>query len=269
MRAPKIRRRGGGEKLRRGIYIIPSLFTVANMFCGFLSMAYSGRGRMETAAVLILVAGLADVLDGRIARLTGTTSSFGEAYDSLADVISFGAAPALLAFHWGLWEVPRVGMACAFLFLVAGSIRLARFSTGGHDLSRFQGLPIPAGAGAIALFVLISPEPVMHPAFIPVVAGFVIAVALLMVSNLPYRSFKDLNLKRQWPAPTLFAIALVFSLITLTPHTLSILLAIYILSAPVMVLTGRLRNGRRGNPAAASPPSTGSEEAHVPHTDTD
>ncbi len=269
MRPPRIRRRGGGTKLRRGIYIIPSLFTVANMFCGFLSMVYSGRGRMETAALFIMIAGLADTLDGRIARLTQTTSSFGEAYDSLADVISFGAAPALLAFHWGLWEVPRIGMACAFLFLVAGSIRLARFNTASHSEGRFQGLPIPAGAGATALLVLSHPKPVVHPAFIPVVVCFVVAVALLMVSSLPYRSFKDMNLKRQWPTPTLFAIALVFSLVTLTPHVLSILLAVYILSAPVMVVSGRLRNRDRQAASGISPRHTESEEDNEPHTHAD
>ncbi len=243
MRRPKVRRRRSRPDLRRGIYIIPSLFTVANIFFGFLSVVESGRGRFARAGVLIMIAILADMLDGRIARLTGATSQFGEVYDSIADVVSFGLAPAILAFHWGLWEVPRVGMAVAFLFLVGGSIRLARFSSRAHDLGRFEGLPIPAGAGAIALLVLVSPTPVQHPAFIPVVAAFTIALALLMVSNLPYRSFKDVNLRRQWPAPTLFAIALVFSLITLTPHVLSVMLAIYILSAPIAVLTGRFRRG--------------------------
>ena len=197
MRVPRLRRRRSSERLRRGVYIIPSLFTVANIFCGFLSAIESSRGRMERAAVLILIACVADILDGRIARLTGTTTTFGEVYDSLADVISFGVAPALLAFHWGLWQVPRIGMALVFLFLVGGSIRLARFSSLAHDNHSFVGLPIPAGAGAVAMLVLVSPTPVSHPAFIPVVACFVLCVALLMVSNLPYRSFKDLNLRKQ------------------------------------------------------------------------
>jgi CDP-diacylglycerol--serine O-phosphatidyltransferase len=209
----------------------------------------SSRSHFERAALLILVAIIADILDGRIARLTGSTSSFGEVYDSLADVISFGVAPALLAFQWGLWEVPRIGMAFAFLFLVAGSIRLARFSSRAHDTHIFQGLPIPAGAGAIAMLVLVSPTPVQHPAFIPVVVGFVLCLSLLMVSNLPYRSFKDVNLRKQWPATTLFAIALAFSLITLTPHVLSVLAAVYILSAPVAVLTNKVRR-RSASPVA-------------------
>jgi CDP-diacylglycerol--serine O-phosphatidyltransferase len=236
--------------MRRGYYVIPSLFTVANIFCGFLSIIASSRDQFERAAVLILVAIFADVLDGRIARLTGTTTQFGEEFDSLADVVSFGMAPALLAFQWGLWEVPRIGMAVSFLFLVAGSIRLARFSSANHDSTNFVGLPIPAGAGAISMLVLMSPTPVTHPAFIPVVVVFVLGLSLLMVSNLPYPSFKGVNLRRKWPAPTLFLIAVVFSLVTLTPHVLSILAVIYILSAPVAVLTKKARH-RSAGPAVA------------------
>ncbi|MDH3815441.1 MAG: CDP-diacylglycerol--serine O-phosphatidyltransferase [Acidobacteriota bacterium] len=242
MKKPRVKRRKSTTGKRRGFYVIPSLFTVANIFCGFLSIVASSRGQFERASILILIAIFADVLDGRIARLTGTVTQFGEEFDSLADVTSFGVAPALLAFQWGLWEVPRVGMAVAFLFLVAGSIRLARFSATDNDSLDFIGLPIPAGAGSIAMLVLTSPSPVTHPAFIPVVVAFVLGLSLLMVSNLPYPSFKGVNLRRKWPAPTLFLIALAFSLITLTPHFLSILAAIYIISAPVTVLTRKVRH---------------------------
>jgi CDP-diacylglycerol--serine O-phosphatidyltransferase len=240
---PRVRRKKRTTGRRKGFYLIPSLFTVANIFCGFMSIIASSRDQFERAAVFILVAILADVLDGRIARLTGTVTQFGEEFDSLADVTSFGVAPALLAFQWGLWEVPRVGMAVAFLFLVAGSIRLARFSSTTHESLDFIGLPIPAGAGSISMLVLSSPSPVTHPWFIPVVVAFVLGLALLMVSNLPYPSYKAVNLRRKWPAPTLFLIALAFSLITLTPHFLSVLAVIYILSAPVAVLTRKVRRG--------------------------
>lgn len=265
MKTPRV---NGGETSsgkRRGFYLIPSLFTVANIFCGFLSIVASSRGQFERASILILIAIFADVLDGRIARLTGTVTQFGEEFDSLADVTSFGVAPALLAFQWGLWDVPRVGMAVAFLFLVAGSIRLARFSATDHDSLDFIGLPIPAGAGSIAMLVLTSPSPVTHPAFIPVVVAFVLGLSLLMVSNLPYPSFKGVNLRRKWPAPTLFLIALVFSLITLTPHFLSILAAIYILSAPVTVLTRKMRH----KPDAAEEPvsTPGDATSAVENTD--
>ena len=258
MRVKVKRRKKVDGRLRRGFYVIPSLFTVANIFCGFLSIIASSRDQYERAAVLILVAIFADVLDGRIARLTGTTTQFGEEFDSLADVVSFGMAPALLAFKWGLWDVPRIGMAVAFLFLVAGSIRLARFSSANHDSPNFVGLPIPAGAGAISMLVLMSPSPVTHPAFIPVVVAFVLGLSLLMVSNLPYPSFKGVNLRRKWPAPTLFLIAVVFSLITLTPHVLSILATIYILSAPVLVLTKKARR-RPAEPIAAHGDSNADE----------
>lgn len=250
MRRPRLIRRRGKDGLRRGIFLIPSLFTVANIFCGFFSAVEASRGRMERAALFILIATVADILDGRIARLTGASSSFGEIFDSLADVISFGMAPALLIFHWGLWQVPRPGIAVSFLILVAVAIRLARFSASPHDLHDFSGLPSPGGAGAIALFVLVSPSPVQHPAFIPVVGVFAVSIALLMVSNLPYRSFKDVDLRRRWPVTSIFVMALAFSLITLTPHVLSVMAAVYILSAPVVVLTRRFR--RRG--ASIPPP---------------
>lgn len=264
------RRRRSRPRLRKGIYLIPSLFTMANMFCGFLSVIESsrghfepGRGHFERAALLILFAIIADILDGRIARMTGATTSFGEAYDSLADVISFGIAPALLAFQWGLWQAPRVGMAMSFLFLVGTSIRLARFNSAAHDSQDFTGLPSPAAAGAVAMMVLLSPTPVQHPSFIPVVAVVVLSLALLMVSNLPYRSFKDLKMRRQWPAPTLFAIALIFSLVTLDPRLLSVLAALYILSAPFNVLTRRLR-GR--NEPVSTPRQSGSADG-IENTD--
>jgi CDP-diacylglycerol--serine O-phosphatidyltransferase len=250
---PRVKRRKSTTGKRRGFYLIPSLFTVANIFCGFLSIVASSRGQFERAAILILIAIFADVLDGRIARLTGTVTQFGKEFDSLADVTSFGVAPALLAFQWGLWDVPRVGMAVAFLFLVAGSIRLARFSSTHSDSLDFIGLPIPAGAGSISMLVLTSPSPVTHPAFIPVVVAFVLGLSLLMVSNLPYPSFKGVNLRKKWPAPTLFLIALVFSLITLTPHFLSVFAAVYILSAPVTVLTRKVRHKQD---AAGEPIST-------------
>ena len=151
-------------------------------------------------------------------------------------------------------------MTIAFLFLVAGAIRLARFSAVPHDSVDFIGLPIPAGAGSIAMMVLLSPTPVTHPAFMPVVAAFVLGLALLMVSNLPYKSFKDVNLRKKWPAPTLFLIALVFSLVTLTPHFLSIFAAVYILSAPVSVLTRKARRTR--NSEAAAETELGDENVH-------
>ena len=197
-----------------------------------------------------------DILDGRIARLTNTTSAFGEAYDSIADVVSFGVAPALLVFQWGLWEVPRAGMAVAFLYLVAGTVRLARFSTKGQESLDFSGLPIPAGASAIAMLVLLSPSPVTHPWFIPVVIVFVLGISLLMVSNVVYPSFKSIDLRRRWPAPVLFLIALVFSMAIIHPiYFLVILAAAYILSGPVWMLIRKRPDGARHETDGFPPPS--------------
>lgn len=257
MRGRRREPRGGrGQRLRRGVYLIPSLFTVANVFVGFYSLVATARGDFETASILILIAVVADSLDGRIARLTHTTSSFGEAYDSLADVISFGAAPALLSYKWGLWQRPRLGLAVAFLFLVGGSIRLARFNSQAKDPRFFKGMPIPAGAAAVALLVLESPQPVQHPAFLLLVAGFVLALALLMVSTLPYRSFKDINLRQRLPVTIFFAIAIVFALLTFAPiHVLSLLLVVYILSAPLAVLTHTRSRGGGGPSVADDEPT--------------
>jgi CDP-diacylglycerol--serine O-phosphatidyltransferase len=225
------------------------------MLCGFMSIIQSTRGRFEPASWLILGAIIADILDGRIARQTGTTSSFGAAYDSLADVISFGAAPALLAFHWGLSELGRVGVAFSFLFLVAGSIRLARFNSTTAETTDFKGLPIPAGAAAIAMLGLVYSQPVIHRNLLVSFAAFVFTLSVLMVSNLPYRSFKDLNLKKQWPAPLLFMIALVLTLVLLTPLTpylLSLMVGLYILS-PLVTLTRRARRKRISDLPPAEP----------------
>ncbi len=242
----RARRPGSGrQRLRKGIYIIPSLFTVGNIFCGFFSLVETMRGNLDRAAVAILVAVVADVLDGRIARLTGTTSEFGKAYDSLADVVSFGTAPALLAVQWGLWQKPMLGLAVAFLFLVAGSIRLARFNIQVSDSHDFTGLPIPAGASAIALLVLVSPGPVRDPYFLWIFAGFVLCLSLLMVSNLQYRAFKDIDLRKRWPVTSLFLIAFVFSMVVFArSKVLAILLAIYILSAPTRVVASWIRPSR-------------------------
>ncbi len=237
-------RRQAGQRLRKGIYLVPSLFTVANIFFGFRSIVDCTQGNTERAAAMIIFAIVADVLDGRIARLTGATSSFGAAYDSIADVISFGVAPALLVFQWGMWQLPEIGWALAFLFLVAGSIRLARFSSTAHT-SNFVGLPIPAGAGTIALVVLISPSPVAVPAFVPVVICFVLALSLLMVSSLSYPSFKDLDLRKRWPATMIFGIAVLYSVVTVrmvTPYLLGILAGVYVVW-PVAALISRLGRG--------------------------
>jgi CDP-diacylglycerol--serine O-phosphatidyltransferase len=242
MRPP---RRPARESFRRGIYLLPSLFTVGNLFFGFWAVVDAINGRLDRAPWLILAAGLLDGLDGRIARLTHATSDFGKEYDSLADVVSFGVAPAILAYQWGLHDMGHWGLAAAFLFLVAGSIRLARFNIKAQAADRrfFTGLAIPGGAGALTLMVLLDPEPVVDLRLKIVVCMFVFLISVLMVSNIPYRSFKEINLRRRWPVWAIFVIALVLALATaLGRQAMALLLGIYVLSGPLEAGVRRLRH---------------------------
>lgn len=237
-------RRPARESLRWGIYLIPSLFTVGNMFCGFAAVLHSINGRLTLAAWLLILAGVLDGLDGRIARLAHASSEFGKEYDSLADVISFGLAPAVLVYLWGLWMLGRWGAAAAFLFLVAGSVRLARFNVKAAHGERgyFTGLPIPAGAGALAVMVLAAPEPPAGRAAGIATSVYVLLVALLMVSTVAYRSYKDFNLRQRWPATAFFVFAVVIAVIAVSPvPTMAVLCAAYLLSGPVELVTRRLR----------------------------
>jgi CDP-diacylglycerol--serine O-phosphatidyltransferase len=248
-------RRRPRVSLRRGIFILPSLFTVGNMLSGFASILHAINGRLETAAWLILLAGILDGIDGRVARLAKVSSEFGKEYDSLADVVSFGVAPAILVYQWGLWGMGRWGWIAGFLFLVAGSVRLARFNvkSAGEDRARFTGLPIPGGAGALTMLVLVTPEPVVDRAMTIGVWAFVLTVSFLMVSTVPYRSYKDFNLRKRLPATAFFLFALVIAIIAVSPvPTMAILAALYLLSGPVELLLRRVRR-RAPTPPGAAP----------------
>ena len=183
--------------VRRGVYVLPALFTLGNILCGYLSIDAAHQHRFYTAASLLFLAGILDGLDGRVARLTGSTSAFGEQLDSLADVISFGVAPAFLAYQWGLGGFERLGLAVSFLFVVCGACRLARFNVQIHvvDKRYFVGLPIPAGAAAVAGVVWIHPAPLPSAGWSVAYLVFTVVVAYLMISTLRYRSFKDLDIK--------------------------------------------------------------------------
>jgi CDP-diacylglycerol--serine O-phosphatidyltransferase len=224
------------------------------MLCGFAAVLYALHDQLERAGWLIMLAGLLDGLDGRIARLTHSTSEFGKEYDSLADVISFGVAPAILAYQWGLRGVGRWGWAVAFLFLVAGSVRLARFNVKSAVADRrfFTGLPIPGGAGALTLMVLVANEfdlvvdrPIAIAASI-----FVLLVSVLMVSTVPYRSGKDFNLRKQWPAPAFFLIAaMVAAVVFSTLPAVALLLGAYLVAGPAEYAVRRLRRRAPAQPA--------------------
>src|SRR3954463_16610444 len=154
------------HRFKRGVYILPSLFTVGNLFCGYACVVYSTRGDFDTAAVLIGVAMVVDTFDGLVARLTNSQSAFGAELDSLADVVSFGLAPAILAFTWGLWPLGRIGWAVGFVYVTAAAMRLARFNiqtASTMDKRYFAGLPSPVAGGVIASTVFMYPWGLQDP----------------------------------------------------------------------------------------------------------
>ena len=240
-------RRLSRERLSRGLFVLPTLFTVGNLFCGYLSIWCSIRGTFEIAAYLIIIAAVLDALDGRIARLTHSASEFGEEYDSLADLVSFGVAPAVLAYSWGLSDFSRLGWLASFLFVVCGSMRLARFNIQTHvvDKKYFIGLPIPAAAATISTLVLVTPEPLVDRVWMTGLLALTIILSYLMISTIRYRSFKDLDLKQRRPAWILPLIAVVFVVIAFRP-TLSLLALtlVFAASGPAAKLIGLVRRKR-------------------------
>jgi CDP-diacylglycerol--serine O-phosphatidyltransferase len=249
--ATPIRRRFG-----RGAAILPSLFTTGNLFLGFWSMVKTLHGEYDEAAPLIGWAIVLDILDGRIARMTGTASEFGGELDSLADVISFGVAPALLAYAWGFSTVPRVGWLASFLFVTCGALRLARFNVQRHitDGRYFVGLPIPAAAAQVAAWVLCVPAPLARKDEAVAALVLLVTFAFLMVSTLRYQSFKKLDLRSRQSYIMVLGIALALVLIALHPKLVLLVVAsLYWLSGPTSYVLGFGR--RRGEP----PPLPGGE----------
>ena len=234
-------RKKGVRQGRRGIYIIPNLFTSASLFCGFYAIIAAMQGRFETAAIAILISCLLDGLDGRIARLTHSTSQFGIEYDSLADLVAFGVAPAVLAFRWALEPFGRLGWLACSVFVICGALRLARFNVQKSSLEPnfFKGLPIPAAAGFIASAILFlttlgDPTEFKHNVFI---IFFVYGLSFLMVSTVDYLSFKKLDLKRRKPFNVLVSSILILVVIAYKPKViLFFILAVYIASGPIITL---------------------------------
>jgi CDP-diacylglycerol--serine O-phosphatidyltransferase len=229
-------------KMRKGIYILPNLFTTGNLFCGFWAIVSVFQERFEYAAYAILLASVFDVLDGKVARLSGATSKFGVQYDSLADLVSFGIAPALLAFSWGLREYGRFGWLAAFLFVVCGALRLARFNvmSASGETKYFKGLPIPAAASMIALTILLYLR-LIETGWVKdiVILVMIYVLAFLMVSNIRYFSMKELNLAKRKPFSIFMFIVLSMIVIIMEPVLmLFAFVSAYIFSGPVnMILT--------------------------------
>jgi CDP-diacylglycerol--serine O-phosphatidyltransferase len=238
--------------VRRGIYVLPALFTAGNILCGYLSLDASSRGAFDYAAILIFAAAFLDGIDGRVARLTGTTSAFGEQLDSLADVVSFGVAPAFLVYHWGLSEFGRGGLLVSFLFVVCGASRLARFNVQIHVVDKrwFVGLPIPSAAGALCGLIWAASGTPLTDTLRAIFLGVTAALAFLMVSTFRYRSFKDLDMKSRRGRLLVPLFALVLAAIVWRPdRSFAFLLTVYAASAPAVRLAGLLRR----RPASAAP----------------
>jgi len=244
-------RRLSKERLSRGLFVLPTLFTVGNLFCGYLSLWSSINGTFERSAWLIIIAAVLDMLDGRIARLTNSASEFGEEYDSLADLVSFGVAPAILVYSWGLADFHRLGLAVSFFFVVCGSMRLARFNiqTKIADKRYFVGLPIPAAAGTICTLVLATPDPLVDRVWMTAALVATFLLSYLMISTIRYRSFKDVDLRRRRPAWILPVIALFFMAIAYRPIISLLVLAIlFASSGPVAKLFGFFRRKKPVTP---------------------
>lgn len=230
---PRLRR----ENLRKGIYLLPNLFTSASLFAGFYSIVATLNGEFSRAAWAIIVSMLCDGADGRIARLTSSTSRFGVEYDSLADLVSFGVAPGVLAYEWALKPYGNWGWSAAFLFVVCGALRLARFNVQLDTIESvtFNGLPIPASAGLVAATVLLLYKfgytgPTRHMAILLVI----FLLAFLMVSNVKFLSFKELELRRRKPFAALVGIIVLLILIANEPQILLFcLFSLYVLHGPV------------------------------------
>jgi CDP-diacylglycerol---serine O-phosphatidyltransferase len=242
------RRRGDRPpRFRRGVFLLPSLFTVANLFCGYACVVYSTRGDFDTAALLIGIAMVLDTLDGFFARLTNSSTAFGVELDSLADVISFGMAPAILAFTWGLWPLKRLGWAAGFLFVTAAAMRLARFNiqttnTAATDKRYFVGMPSPAAAAVIAATVYLYPYGLHDRQTALPALAMVLVPALLMVSTIRFRSVKaiDVGWRRSYLA--LFLAAVAIALVAAHPRIALVALSYaYVVLALAGWAFGRLR----------------------------
>lgn len=245
-----------GRKVRhRGIYLLPNLFTTANLFAGFFSIITAINGNFYVAAATVFVAMVLDSLDGRVARLTNTQSAFGAEYDSLSDMVAFGLAPAVLAYEWALSGLGNVGLTVAFIYVACAALRLARFNTqiGKVDKRWFIGLASPAAAGVVAGWVWAVwalDETGIRGVDLPLVlvmlfALMVAAAGLLMVSNIKYYSFKDLDLKGRVPFVAILVVVLVFAVVfSDPPHILLLIFLAYAVSGPVQYLM-QLRRRKR------------------------
>jgi CDP-diacylglycerol--serine O-phosphatidyltransferase len=234
-----LRQRMRSDQFRKGVYLIPSLFTAANLMCGFFSIIATFRGEYVNAALLILLANVFDGVDGYVARLTRTTSQFGVEFDSLADVVAFGVAPAVLVYLWALAPWDNWGWLAASTYVVCGALRLSRFNVQaqGAVKNHFVGLPIPAAAQAITSSVILyyhmgfEGTPTRHLTFLLVTYG----LALLMVSNIPYFSLKNNDMRKRHPEWMFLSGLILITLIIAERHVMFFtIVLLYTLSGPLL-----------------------------------
>lgn len=236
---------------RSGIYLLPNLFTTASLFAAFYSIVASMKGQFDVAVISILIGMIADGLDGRIARMTNTQTAFGAEYDSLSDMVTFGVAPALLLYSWGLHQLGKIGWLVAFIYTAAVALRLARFNTQLEiaDKRYFQGLSSPPAAAIVSSFVwLCSQNQWSHMMIIVSAAIIAVLAAILMVSNVRYNSFKELDFKGKVPFLYILLIVILFVAIASNPAwVLFIGFMAYAVSGPLQTLIAihRVRKLRR------------------------
>ncbi len=245
---------------RRGIYLLPNIFTTAAMFSGFYAVVAGMNGQFEKAAIAIFIAMILDGVDGRVARMTNTQSEFGAEYDSLSDMVSFGVAPALVMYEWSLsslvdagWQWGKLGWLAAFIYTACAAMRLARFNTqvGTADKRYFQGLPSPSAAAVIAGLVWVGVDSgIVGSEIAKYTVILVISLGLLMVSNVLYYSFKDVHFKGKAPFFSILIVVLVLALAALdTSKAVLFVFGLYTLSGPVFSLFRKLRKLGRKKPA--------------------
>ncbi|NNF95605.1 MAG: CDP-diacylglycerol--serine O-phosphatidyltransferase [Halobacteria archaeon] len=251
---------------RRGIYLLPNLFTTAALFAGFYAIVAAINSHFEAAAVAVFIAMLLDGIDGRVARLTNTQTDFGAEYDSLSDMVSFGLAPALVMYQWALSDLGKLGWLAAFIYTAGAALRLARFNTqvGIADKRYFQGLPSPSAAAILAGMVW-SGEEVFELAGKNVeelAFALTVLAGLLMVSNIRYHSFKGINFKERVPFVTILLTVLVIVVVSSNPPVMLFGgFMIYAISGPVLTLIYRRR--RRAERKAQHQQETNSGDDHL------
>lgn len=243
------------KKRRRGIYLLPNLITTAALFAGFYGIVAAMQGKFEQAAVAVFIAMILDGLDGRVARMTNTQSEFGAEYDSLADMASFGLAPALVMYEWALqslvnisWHWGKLGWLAAFLYVASAALRLARFNTkaSSTDKRYFQGLPSPAAAAVVVGFIWACFDNGIDGSEVSIIAFAIIVFAgLMMVSNVSYYSFKDIDFHNKVPFIAMLAVVMIFVFASIDPPIMLFGgFMLYALSGPALSITRRIKKRR-------------------------